>query len=150
MLFYVLIAFIALNVFTAEGVSVGQNCQDMMLNDFCAKNYQKYCKDDDDLGQQVRAPLAHDNVEIVSFSAKLYGCSFYVSTKASDMSVISIVKRSDATEKTSKEQFLRKQSRAPTMVFLESAILYIVSPESFLAMHLSARIDLCTNGNRIT
>ncbi|KAK5965659.1 hypothetical protein GCK32_022156 [Trichostrongylus colubriformis] len=52
MLFYVLIAFIALNAFTQEGV-MAQKCEDMMLNGFCANNYAKYCADDI-LGEQVR------------------------------------------------------------------------------------------------
>ncbi|KAK5984942.1 hypothetical protein GCK32_014081 [Trichostrongylus colubriformis] len=51
MLFYVLIAFIALNAFTQEGVMAAQKCEDMMLNGFCANNYAKYCADDI-LGEQ--------------------------------------------------------------------------------------------------
>ncbi|KAK5971151.1 hypothetical protein GCK32_017873 [Trichostrongylus colubriformis] len=44
MLFYVLIAFIALNVFTGEGV-MAQTCQDMIPS-LCSNSYRKYCNDD--------------------------------------------------------------------------------------------------------
>ncbi|KAK5979349.1 hypothetical protein GCK32_021746 [Trichostrongylus colubriformis] len=51
MLFYVLIAFIALNVFTREGV-MAQTCQDMIPS-LCSNSYRKYCNDDI-LGNNVR------------------------------------------------------------------------------------------------
>ncbi|KAK5977996.1 hypothetical protein GCK32_005357 [Trichostrongylus colubriformis] len=51
MLFYVLIAFIALNVFTREGV-MAQSCQDMIPS-LCSGSYKKYCNDDI-LGKNVR------------------------------------------------------------------------------------------------
>ncbi|KAK5969425.1 hypothetical protein GCK32_001409 [Trichostrongylus colubriformis] len=50
MLFYVLIAFIALSVFTQEGV-IAQSCQDMIPS-LCSTSYNKYCSDNDDLGTQ--------------------------------------------------------------------------------------------------
>ncbi|KAK5975192.1 hypothetical protein GCK32_012629 [Trichostrongylus colubriformis] len=52
MLFYVLIAFIALNVFTQEGV-MAQRCEDRMLNNICADIYGKYCDDRDGLEHSV-------------------------------------------------------------------------------------------------
>ncbi|KAK5969739.1 hypothetical protein GCK32_011043 [Trichostrongylus colubriformis] len=44
MLFYVLIAFIALNVFTL-GEVMAQSCQDLNPS-LCSNTYKKYCNDD--------------------------------------------------------------------------------------------------------
>ncbi|KAK5971011.1 hypothetical protein GCK32_021660 [Trichostrongylus colubriformis] len=52
MLFYVLVAFIALNAFTQEGV-MAKGCQNMMTGTICDVNYKKYCNDDI-LGNEVR------------------------------------------------------------------------------------------------
>ncbi|KAK5971398.1 ShTK domain protein [Trichostrongylus colubriformis] len=52
MLFYVLIAFLALNAFTQEGV-MAQGCQNLMQGPLCDTNYKKYCNDDI-MGPQVR------------------------------------------------------------------------------------------------
>ncbi|KAK5981698.1 hypothetical protein GCK32_021670 [Trichostrongylus colubriformis] len=55
MLFYVLIAFIALNAFTQEGVMAvqTQGCTDMIPS-LCQMSYKRYCDDKDDLGTEVR------------------------------------------------------------------------------------------------
>ncbi|KAK5977267.1 ShTK domain protein [Trichostrongylus colubriformis] len=51
MLFYVLIAFIALNAFTQEGV-MAQVCQDM--GTLCESSFKKYCDDTSSLGETVK------------------------------------------------------------------------------------------------
>ncbi|KAK5979429.1 hypothetical protein GCK32_004381 [Trichostrongylus colubriformis] len=75
MLFYVLIAVIALNVFTQEGV-MAQKCEDRMLNNICAdmtsdqavqgsSNWRDMMQNTEDQGTEVSTRLIETELEAV-------------------------------------------------------------------------------------